>query len=340
MKNFQPTATAYNGHNALVLAQASHLAYRDRAEIQLQAAQWGFPTFHWFDQETTQGYLIANDQAIILVFRGTEMRNLRDWLTNSQVGKRSLLSTSKRPKRIRRKLVPSPTAQHPSSSNPSACESTDGATRHSTHHSVESCLVSDRPTDHPSPAPGQRYSIHRRDRIAQSRVHQGFWNALQSVWSEIRTALATVRDRQQPLYITGHSLGGALAILAAAQFAQAGEPIQAVYTYGAPRVGNRSFQQQFNAQLQDRTFRLVNDADIVPRLPAVTLGYIHTGQVFHFNAIGTLQLYCDRKNQRLRRLGRGLLRWLDGDLEEVRDHSITAYETRLRNALPSLSLTE
>jgi predicted lipase len=341
MKNFKPTTTEYDGNNALALAYASHLAYHDRDAVQLQAGQWGFSTFHWFDQDTTQGYLMANDRAIVLVFRGTEMRNLRDWLTNSQVGKRPLVSEMPQEAGLRDRIPSETIVSEPSykrsglkrwvrhgsaPSVPSSLGVGAGASALTRRHQVRNRQI--RSKIH------QTYGKHRRtDRHAQGQVHKGFWKALQAVWVDLCTVLAQVRDRQQPIYITGHSLGGALAILAAAQLVQAGHPVQGVYTYGAPRVGNRKFRQQFNQHLQDRTFRLVNDEDIVPCLPAPSLGYVHTGQVFHFSATGEMEICCDRQTRRLHQLSYGVLRWLDGNLEEVKDHAIDAYETCLLRGL-------
>ena len=63
------------------------------------------------------------------------------------------------------------------------------------------------------------------------------------------------------MYFTGHSLGGALAILAATLISPTRHG--AVYTFGAPRVAN----YKFFFGLKMPIFRVVNSADIVPRVP-------------------------------------------------------------------------
>ncbi|HBY63420.1 MAG TPA: hypothetical protein DEH78_26650, partial [Solibacterales bacterium] len=66
------------------------------------------------------------------------------------------------------------------------------------------------------------------------KVHRGFAAALDKVWaSEVKPKLGGPR----PLWVAGHSLGGALAVLAAARWAIVdGQPVQGLYTYGQPRV--------------------------------------------------------------------------------------------------------
>ena len=99
-------------------------------------------------------------------------------------------------------------------------------------------------------------------------VHGGFYSALQSVWqpmlAEVRRLLA---DGELPLYLTGHSKGGAMAVLAAAQLsALEGVAVTGVYTFAAPRPGNQAFADFFSALPFD-TFRYEFTDDIVPHLP-------------------------------------------------------------------------
>ena len=79
--------------------------------------------------------------------------------------------------------------------------------------------------------------------------------------------------------MTGHSLGGALSTLCAADVA-ALFPQSAVvmYNFGSPRVGNLKFVQMFN-QLVPEAFRVVNDADVVASVPRSRLmNYHHVGR--------------------------------------------------------------
>lgn len=126
-------------------------------------------------------------------------------------------------------------------------------------------------------------------KACSGRVHAGFWNSCQSVWSEIESEVQRLRQQlpsPPPLFLTGHSLGGALAILAAAQLNLCGHQVNGVYTFGCPRIGDRHFAMQYNRKLYDCTFRLVNHRDIVAQLPPNELGYTHVGQLVYFDATG------------------------------------------------------
>jgi hypothetical protein len=72
---------------------------------------------------------------------------------------------------------------------------------------------------------------------------------------------------RKPLFITGHSLGGALAILCAQLLERNGITAQAVYTFGQPRVGDCKYAAAYNALLGAKTFRLVYENDLVPHVP-------------------------------------------------------------------------
>ncbi|KAM0283415.1 hypothetical protein ACHAQH_002538 [Verticillium albo-atrum] len=115
------------------------------------------------------------------------------------------------------------------------------------------------------------------DLTAKCKVHTGFNNA----WREIRTpAIAAIKQARaaNPSYTvvaTGHSLGGAVATIAAA-YLRAKESIPVtLYTYGSPRVGNDYFANFVSAQA-GAEYRVTHAADPVPRLPPIILGYRHT----------------------------------------------------------------
>lgn len=109
------------------------------------------------------------------------------------------------------------------------------------------------------------------DAAQGGRVHPGFYNGFASVQDQIQTALDQYSDC--PLYITGHSLGGALAVVATRYLSH--PKSAATYTYGGPRVGDEAFFADFRIPV----YRVVNGADIVARLPfgqwlTLTLGAI------------------------------------------------------------------
>ena len=110
----------------------------------------------------------------------------------------------------------------------------------------------------------------------EGRVHKGFVNAYQSVELQIIQGLTKVAGI--PLYITGHSLGAALATLATQRLEQNNiyrMQIAACYTFGSPRVGNTEFEKDFKSPV----YRVINTTDIVTVIPLLAMGYIHVGDI-------------------------------------------------------------
>lgn len=161
------------------------------------------------------------------------------------------------------------------------------------------------------------------------RVHRGYARELDTVRDRI---LAMVRDHAaggRPLYLTGHSAGGALATLAARQLHEAGLPVRAAIVFSAPRVGDRRFAATYPVPL----VRIEHRHDLIPHLPfppslARLLGrsvvdrllagldwlapqlkscrlgsteYVHAGELFYDD--GAQALYRVPPGQFLRRFG-------------------------------------
>jgi triacylglycerol lipase len=100
------------------------------------------------------------------------------------------------------------------------------------------------------------------------KIWGGWADGVQAVLPQILEKLKACDDDRHALWITGHSLGGALAMVLAAIVANLPEhPIQGVYTYGQPRVGDPEFCQRYAKALGEKTFRHVNNNDLVPRVP-------------------------------------------------------------------------
>ncbi len=97
------------------------------------------------------------------------------------------------------------------------------------------------------------------------RVHHGFSSVLRRTWGKIEATLHEVQDK--PLFVTGHSMGGALSVLAACRLAKMGRPPIAIYTFGGPRVGDLKFCADYALP----TYRVVNGLDIVPEMPLASL---------------------------------------------------------------------
>jgi hypothetical protein len=102
-----------------------------------------------------------------------------------------------------------------------------------------------------------------------AKIHSGFLDAFRFVEPTIRQALREIDGYK--LYLTGHSLGGALALIAARCLSS--DKVAACYTFGSPKVGNEEFGDTIKVPI----YRVVNAADSVPRLPPTWLFEILIG---------------------------------------------------------------
>lgn len=104
-------------------------------------------------------------------------------------------------------------------------------------------------------------------------VHGGFRGSLARIWRPLRRALAA---RPGPAVLAGHSLGGALALLAGSLVRP-----RAVWTFGAPPVGDATFARSLAGI---PVHRLVHGRDLVPRLELP--GLAHTGELHRLGTGG------------------------------------------------------
>jgi len=105
-----------------------------------------------------------------------------------------------------------------------------------------------------------------------ARFHRGFMEALAEIWDPLVTAVQQAWDQsERPLWVTGHSLGGAIALLAAWRFQRQFIPVHEIVTFGAPMIGNAVAAQAYEREFPNRIFRYVDIEDPVPLLPTVSL---------------------------------------------------------------------
>ncbi|CAN0420456.1 unnamed protein product [Ascophyllum nodosum] len=286
-------AKAFSTKNALYFARLSEIAYnsKDEARAIIQGdgdtehGIMGFDHFHWFEPDSavssasildavqdTEAYLVANDDVIIVVFRGT--LESADWATNLKIVTRDV-----------------PVAWG--------------------------------------------LSIN-------CNVHEGFDDGVNTVWvgcgmRDMIKSLYNEKGKKRKLFITGHSLGAALATVTAAHLAfEQNINITAIYTYGSPKIFNGPLAEEFDAKinygipLKDKCFRCRNNNDIVPSIPPYPYNHVGTEiYIDRFGNIGAIS-WVDRL------LGR-LTAYLRGDFgEDVNDHSTAEYirlfKTMVNNA--------
>lgn len=108
-------------------------------------------------------------------------------------------------------------------------------------------------------------------------VHEGFLDAAASVWPKIVGLVQDANERGRRLFLTGHSLGAAIAVVVADRAArEKGLQSAEIFVYGAPRVGRAEFVKRY--RFGSTTYRFVHGRDIVPTVPPTELGFHHVGR--------------------------------------------------------------
>ena len=118
--------------------------------------------------------------------------------------------------------------------------------------------------------------------VAGGKVHSGFQQEVNDLWMDV---LAEIEHNQQlkvqkDIYMTGHSLGAAMATIAATRHS----PVE-LFTFGSPRVGGPKFIKNIKCP----HLRFMNNNDIVCRIPPAWLGFRHHGEMIYFGRNGNKQ---------------------------------------------------
>jgi hypothetical protein len=105
--------------------------------------------------------------------------------------------------------------------------------------------------------------------------------------SVVKALEEALRFKLQALYLTGHSLGGSLAVLAAAlihsdeELRELRPLLRGIYTFGQTMVGDPTFSRTFQREFGNKLFRHVYGSDVFPHLPPRTAGiFEHFGQEY------------------------------------------------------------
>lgn len=155
------------------------------------------------------------------------------------------------------------------------------------------------------------------DDFEEVRIHSGFFEYLfemkqktdkktkfVEILEEVTSRLKKPELEGYHVFVTGHSLGGALALLTAASLAVSDDVKETVklVTFGMPQVGKSRFAEAFSALEEDgkiRHIRVTNDDDPVPQ-PFAYFGYKHTGVHLNLSRPGwiTSHTYSIKKSER------------------------------------------
>jgi alpha-beta hydrolase superfamily lysophospholipase len=93
---------------------------------------------------------------------------------------------------------------------------------------------------------------------------------------------AAAANPSYKVVVVGHSLGGAIAAIAATELRNAGTSTD-LYTYGQPRIGGLIVSNNITNQNLGGNFRVTHLDDPVPRLPPLILGFVHISPEYYIN---------------------------------------------------------
>lgn len=153
-----------------------------------------------------------------------------------------------------------------------------------------------------------------RGAMTHGLVHSGFRGECDKVWDGVKEAYDR-RGQGKTFYITGHSLGAAMATIATSRFEEFTK-VEQLTTFGSPRVGTRRFVKN----IETPHMRFVNNNDIVTKVPLFIMGYKHHGVLQYINFYGNIRKLTFW--QMVKDKWRG---WKSGILDGAKDHGMDNY---------------
>jgi hypothetical protein len=127
-------------------------------------------------------------------------------------------------------------------------------------------------------------------------VHSGFLECYRAHAAIVVKVLMGLIEKHPTfkVFVTGHSLGGALSHLMAMDLVyNVGYNNFQIYTFGSPRVGNHQWASAFSAALINQNFRFTHWNDIFVHFPAEIEGYRHTAREIFESKDGSIVTLCD-----------------------------------------------
>lgn len=124
-------------------------------------------------------------------------------------------------------------------------------------------------------------------------VHKGFKDYADAALSEgiLKFLVEYINNHpDEKIYITGHSLGGAISMMIAVRLVDAGANMSniKVVTFGAPAIGNKNFAEAYKDKIN--LTRVVMDSDIID-VSLNIFGYTHFGEVVDYKQVESQTQY-------------------------------------------------
>ena len=165
----------------------------------------------------------------------------------------------------------------------------------------------------------------------QVGIHRGFYFGFNAVRRQLEEVLSQNPDL--PIVLAGHSLGGALALIAAAEWRPTGR-VRWIHTIGQPAVGFSGFRQFITDSYRDNYFRYINNNDIVTMVPP---GYSHAGNLRRFLGNGSLEAATEAVGAGPRPVQQETPTMTEEQFDELRSRLLAA---RAAKPKPAQQLTE
>lgn len=167
------------------------------------------------------------------------------------------------------------------------------------------------------------------------KVHSGFLEYTSMLMPAVLRKLdELLAEKPRPVFISGHSLGGAAAVISAMQFEAhrgSARELASVITFGQPRVVNRPLAEFLERRWVEKYklyFRYTHNNDIVPRLPTGFFVYEHFGSHVHITWDGKMKNVLRNPSywELLRDRITGLIKdSADFDVDGISDHEMIDY---------------
>ncbi|MCE2891871.1 lipase family protein [Aquidulcibacter sp.] len=165
-------------------------------------------------------------------------------------------------------------------------------------------------------------------RLGSVEIHKGFKKAYDRIGAQLLADVNRLVPDTKGLYLTGHSLGGAMAQIASTQLER--DNLAACYTFGAPRVGDLSFDRLVVCP----HYRFVNGWDLVTTLPPPLFSsYRHTGDPRLLTTLGKPIMRRDRSGfVKIFHTIAGIISFIFGNPRLLDDHRMEAYIDKIKAA--------